>query len=267
MNDTPPVQLSHHHQYTACPLISCKQVYLRVQQDVMRLCMTAGVVRGAEGPLLRPVLLAAEIHGETGLDGPQGGRLLPQSDATPLPGKAVNVMYEALKAAAAARPQGCARRVQLVALGALTNVALLLIVYPEVKEWLEIVIMGGALGVRRMRDGRMWSQGASLLEMAPDCTRLHQTAPDLHALTQEGWGRCGIDHPTHPPSQPTQLAHKRAKHAYANLRMHADVGNVITLGCLPACLPLLPGRDAAGQLGPCARVQHAGRPGGGQGCF
>ena len=36
---------------------------------------------------------------------------------------------------------------QLVATGALTNVALLLILYPEVGSMIDITLMGGALGV------------------------------------------------------------------------------------------------------------------------
>jgi inosine-uridine nucleoside N-ribohydrolase len=37
--------------------------------------------------------------------------------------------------------------VQLIATGALSNVAILLLIYPEVKPLIEITIMGGAMGV------------------------------------------------------------------------------------------------------------------------
>lgn len=40
-------------------------------------------------------------------------------------------------------------KVQLVAMGALTNVALLLILYPEVCSMIDITLMGGALGIGR----------------------------------------------------------------------------------------------------------------------
>jgi len=38
-------------------------------------------------------------------------------------------------------------KVQLVAIGALTNIALLLILYPEVAPMIDITIMGGCLGI------------------------------------------------------------------------------------------------------------------------
>lgn len=58
-----------------------------------------GVVPGQARPLLRPSpLLCPEIHGDSGLDGPQGGRLLPRSEHSPLPGKACIVMFEAIAA-------------------------------------------------------------------------------------------------------------------------------------------------------------------------
>jgi hypothetical protein len=56
---------------------------------------------------------------------------------------------------AAARGQG---RVVLVATGALTNVALLLALYPEVTECLrDIVIMGGAIGIGNTSPGALLS--------------------------------------------------------------------------------------------------------------
>ncbi|GIM04538.1 hypothetical protein Vretimale_9082 [Volvox reticuliferus] len=186
-----------------------------------------GVVAGQPRPLMRPPLICPEIHGDTGLDGPGGGRLLPRSGRKPLPGKAVNVMYAAIASAykelqlherhsdddgdsdgggggggAAANGSGGssgdgsegggdggpkmsevgqqgpatamfaeepgpqqgpaaalrkttvgavraigARKVRLVCTGALTNTALLLTVYPEVVDWLEVAIMGGCMGV------------------------------------------------------------------------------------------------------------------------
>eukprot|EP00198_Chlamydomonas_reinhardtii_P002967 XP_001692303.1 predicted protein [Chlamydomonas reinhardtii] len=79
-------------------------------------------------------------------------------------GKAVNVMFEAIAAAHAelakeheARAAGgeCGGgtgeaecpRVRLVCTGALTNAALLLALYPEAAQWVELVLMGGAMGV------------------------------------------------------------------------------------------------------------------------
>ncbi|KAG2485147.1 hypothetical protein HYH03_016133 [Edaphochlamys debaryana] len=122
------------------------------------------VVAGQARPLMRAPKLCPEIHGDSGLDGPGGGRLLPRSPRRPLPGRAVNVMFGAIRAAAVeegfgeggqepgeegAAAEGPRRRerVRLVCTGALTNAALLLTIYPEVIDWVEVVIMGGAMGV------------------------------------------------------------------------------------------------------------------------
>jgi inosine-uridine nucleoside N-ribohydrolase len=101
---------------------------------------------GQAKPLLREAaLLCPEIHGETGLDGPHGGPVLPHSKRQALPGKAAIVMFEAIQQQYSQHPQQ--GRVQLVCTGALTNAALLLLLYPEVKDMVDITIMGGALGV------------------------------------------------------------------------------------------------------------------------
>jgi inosine-uridine nucleoside N-ribohydrolase len=61
-----------------------------------------------------------------------------------MPGKAVIVMFEAIQQQYSRQPQ---QRVQLVCTGALTNAAMLLLLYPEVEGMIDITIMGGALGV------------------------------------------------------------------------------------------------------------------------
>ncbi|KAF8061292.1 iunH [Scenedesmus sp. PABB004] len=105
-----------------------------------------GVAMGQARPLLRPILLCPEIHGDSGLDGPAGGPLLPHCGRAPLPGKGVTLMAEAIARSAAAAPRG-APRVQLICTGALTNAALLLLLHPELVELIDVTIMGGALGL------------------------------------------------------------------------------------------------------------------------
>eukprot|EP00878_Enallax_costatus_P044648 GHUV01053349.1.p1 GENE.GHUV01053349.1~~GHUV01053349.1.p1 ORF type:complete len:261 (+),score=52.90 GHUV01053349.1:1337-2119(+) len=117
--------------------------------DVLDLCGLShvGVVKGQAKPLVRDLALTCpQIHGETGLDGPHGGPVLPHSQRQPLPGKAVNVMFAAIQQQYTTYPQE--GKVQLICTGALTNAALLLVVYPEVKDMIDITIMGGAIGVR-----------------------------------------------------------------------------------------------------------------------
>lgn len=101
---------------------------------------------GQAKPLLRETaLLCPEIHGDTGLDGPHGGPVLPHSKRQPMPGKAVNVMFQAIQQQYSTHPNE--GKVQLICTGALTNAALLLLLYPEVTDMIEITIMGGAIGV------------------------------------------------------------------------------------------------------------------------
>ena len=86
------------------------------------------VAAGAGRPLVREPRVAAEVHGETGLDGPD----LPPPGAEPSPQHAVDFLAERIEGAT------------LVATGPLTNVALLLARHPEaVPE--RIVLMGGAI--------------------------------------------------------------------------------------------------------------------------
>ncbi|GAB4819914.1 hypothetical protein N2152v2_006960 [Parachlorella kessleri] len=92
--------------------------------------------------LLQPIL-CPEIHGESGLDGPLGGPVLPPSEQQPVAGKAPNVMFERISQ----HFRDTGQRVHLVAVAALTNVALLLMLYPEVLGMVEVVIMGGCMGV------------------------------------------------------------------------------------------------------------------------
>ena len=93
------------------------------------------VAAGAPRPLIRERHTAAEVHGETGLDGPN----LPPPAREPVPAHAIDWIATAITN----NPEP----VTLVATGPLTNVALLMARYPEVESQLErIVLMGGAIG-------------------------------------------------------------------------------------------------------------------------
>jgi pyrimidine-specific ribonucleoside hydrolase len=89
------------------------------------------VAAGADAPLKRKLRVAANVHGESGLDGPD----LPEPTTKPVGGHAADLLDTWLEPG-----------VVLVPTGPLTNVALLLEQHPEVKERLErIVWMGGAI--------------------------------------------------------------------------------------------------------------------------
>jgi inosine-uridine nucleoside N-ribohydrolase len=92
------------------------------------------VAAGAERPLVGDLVVAADAHGETGLDGPS----LPPPRTKPLDRHAVDFLAERILASD--------RPLTLVPLGPLTNVALLLARHAEVARKLDrIVLMGGAI--------------------------------------------------------------------------------------------------------------------------
>ena len=129
--------------------VAGNQSLKKVTDNALRVLSAAGlehipVVAGQNKPLMRPPLHCPSIHGESGLDGPFGGPVLPPSSVQAVPGKAVLVMFEALRSSCVQRG-GC--KSTLVATGALTNVALLLQLFPEVVDMVEVVIMGGCLGL------------------------------------------------------------------------------------------------------------------------
>ncbi len=90
------------------------------------------VAAGADRPLLREPFVAAYVHGETGLDGPD----LPPPLRAPLGQHAVDFLAEAIRQRNGA--------VTLVPTGPLTNVALVLALHPDARPE-RIVLMGGAI--------------------------------------------------------------------------------------------------------------------------
>jgi inosine-uridine nucleoside N-ribohydrolase len=88
------------------------------------------VAAGAARPLVREPFVAAYVHGETGLDGPD----LPPPQREPVAQHAVDFLAERV------------RGTTLVAVGPLTNVALLLALHPDATP-ARIVLMGGSIGL------------------------------------------------------------------------------------------------------------------------
>ncbi|HHT0189926.1 inosine-uridine preferring nucleoside hydrolase [Raoultella planticola] len=92
------------------------------------------VAGGARKPLMRELIIADNVHGESGLDGPA----LPEPDFAPQSVTAVELMAKTLRES----PQP----VTIVATGPQTNVALLLNSHPELHDKIaRIVMMGGAM--------------------------------------------------------------------------------------------------------------------------
>ena len=88
------------------------------------------VAAGADRPLIREPYVAKYVHGESGLDGPD----LPPARGGPLDEHAVDFLARNVAGAT------------LVAVGPLTNVALMLARHPDARPD-RIVLMGGSIGV------------------------------------------------------------------------------------------------------------------------
>ena len=89
------------------------------------------VAAGCARPLVREPYVAAHVHGESGMDGPE----LPDPQTRQVEQHAVDFLAERIEAG-----------VVLVPTGPLTNVALLLARHPEVADRLErVVLMGGSI--------------------------------------------------------------------------------------------------------------------------
>lgn len=96
------------------------------------------VVRGAEKPLCREIKTASEIHGESGLEGAK----LIHSSRCAIIDQPFLYIYKALNKAG---------KVSFVVTGAMTNLAILLKGFPDIKDCIsEVTIMGGAIGLGNM---------------------------------------------------------------------------------------------------------------------
>lgn len=91
------------------------------------------VARGASKPLRRDLIIADYVHGESGLDGAD----LPEPTVPYSDQKALDLWADILR--------DSQEKVTIVATGPLTNVAIFLLAYPELKEKIELIsFMGGA---------------------------------------------------------------------------------------------------------------------------
>jgi inosine-uridine nucleoside N-ribohydrolase len=163
---------------------------LRVLEVAGRTDIT--VAAGAERPLVRPLRMAAEVHGEGGLEGPK----LAAPTTRPAAGHAVDFMAE--------RILGHHSPVTLVPTGPLTNVALLLAHHPRVLERLErIVLMGGSVGLGNTTPAaefniwsdpeaarRVFESGADMTMIGLDVTHQALIGP-THVDKLRETGRCG----------------------------------------------------------------------------
>jgi len=140
------------------------------------------VAAGADRPLVRDIHVAANVHGETGLDGPD----LPPARGKPVEQHAADFLAERI-----------APGVVLVPTGPLTNVALMLARYPDVRPD-RIVLMGGSIAEGNVTPAaefniwadpeaaaRVFTSGIDLTMIGLDITHKALFA-DRHAQRLEG---------------------------------------------------------------------------------
>ncbi|NUL10185.1 nucleoside hydrolase [Streptomyces lunaelactis] len=122
----------------AITTVAGNQTVEKTTLNARRVCTVAGITgvpiaAGCAQPLVQPLLVADDVHGDSGMDGPQFAE--PTVDV--VPEHAVDLMYRILTK----HPEP----VTLVPTAPLTNIALLLTRYPDAAEHIrEIVLMGGS---------------------------------------------------------------------------------------------------------------------------
>jgi inosine-uridine nucleoside N-ribohydrolase len=157
---------------------------LRVLEHVGR--TEIPVAAGAGRPLIREPRVAAHVHGATGLDGPD----LPAPSGSPVGQHAVDFLAERVAGGT------------LVAVGPLTNVALLLALRPEARPD-RIVLMGGAIAEGNITPAaefniwadpeaaaRVFASGIDVTMVGLDVTHKALMTP-AHADELRGAGRAG----------------------------------------------------------------------------
>jgi purine nucleosidase len=110
----------------------------KVTRNALAVCAIAGidvpVAAGAQGPLVRPQMVAPEIHGDSGLDGP----VLPTAVGELDPRHAVDLIIDVVMASEPGT-------VTLVPTGPLTNIALAMRKEPRIIGRVKrVVLMGGS---------------------------------------------------------------------------------------------------------------------------
>ncbi len=142
-DDAIAILLAGHHPAIALLAITTvagNQSVDKTTLNALKVCSFAGltsvpVIRGMEGPLVVNPEFAADIHGESGLDGAR----LPEPVMQPQQGHAVDYLIQTLLASDG--------DITLVPTGPLTNIAMAILREPAILPKIRgISLMGGAIG-------------------------------------------------------------------------------------------------------------------------
>ncbi|ACT05434.1 Inosine/uridine-preferring nucleoside hydrolase [Dickeya chrysanthemi Ech1591] len=172
------------------------------------------VAKGAATPLVRPVRDAAYVHGESGMEGYD----FVAHERTALEKSAVQAIYDCLNRS----PEP----VTLVTIGPLTNIALLLTLYPQCKRQIKrLVMMGGSSGrgnftpnaefniaIDPEAAGRVFGSGIDIVMCGLDVTNDAMLSPEYLAALP-GMNRTGA-------MLHALFSHYRSGSMATGLRMH-----------------------------------------------
>ncbi len=143
-DDAIAILLAAHHpalDLLAITTVAGNQSVAKTAHNALTVCSLAHIrhvpiAQGMDRPLLRPARHAADIHGESGLDGPH----LPEPSLTLAPQHAVDLLIELFLQSA--------DDITLVATGPLTNIATAMRREPAIIRKIKAIsLMGGAIGV------------------------------------------------------------------------------------------------------------------------
>ena len=143
-DDAIAILLAAHHpaiELLAITTVAGNQSVDKTTLNALKICTLANirdvpVARGSERPIVRPARHAHDIHGESGMDGPQ----LPEPDIEPVAQHAVNLLIDTLL-----HSDG---DITLVPTGPLTNIATAIRSEPAILPKIQAIsLMGGAIGV------------------------------------------------------------------------------------------------------------------------
>ena len=169
----------------ALTTVAGNQTLAKTTVNALHVCEHLGlnipIYAGMPLPLVREQVVAANVHGESGLDGPVFGPLQTQAQ----PQHAVNYLIETLLASAG--------DITLVPVGPLTNIATAMRMEPRILPKIrQIVLMGGAYGTGNFTPSAefnifadpeaasiVFSSGVKLTMMGLDVTNQTICTPDI----------------------------------------------------------------------------------------
>lgn len=106
-------------------------------------CSDIQLIKGQSRAIMQPLVFCEEIHGQSGLDGPDGKMLFTKGKLPAQTQPGVVLIFEAINRFYKETGQ----IVDLVCTGSLTNIALMLTLFPEIAPAIRITLMGGAMGI------------------------------------------------------------------------------------------------------------------------